>query len=188
MVMPGSSAPFLLLTSTPRARTDIVPLARTSSPIARAVMSDTPSRPQVPSELLISNLDRAHNALQYAYEAGHGRFAVQDGDSSQGAVYFEGLAGCSDQSFNSIVFPLKVVLDTLKACERELENWACRAKKTKSLRGAISMWLLSQDQRLYHDGCEYLQASPVGIGTNEAISDVVRVNTLKGILYDDIGR
>ena len=95
-------------------------------------------RPDALAERLTANIYHAQKALELAHETGYGHFAVQEYDTGVATTYHEGLAGCSDASFHSIIGQLKSVFETLKTHEGILNRWASKANLTESNRGFMS--------------------------------------------------
>ena len=96
-------------------------------------------RPEIPVETLMTSIRRVEDAFKTAYEAGHRAFQLQNKDRDIAALYNESLAGCSDQSFNLVVFPLQSALEVLHNFEGVLEAWAGKAKRMKFVRGLLGM-------------------------------------------------
>ena len=89
---------------------------------------------EAPVEHLTSILYRVQAAIENAYEGGHRRFGVQADDHGIAADFYECLIGCSDQAFNTIIFPLRGVYESLSNYEKTVESWAFKAKRLDHLR------------------------------------------------------
>lgn len=101
--------------------------------------SSFPPRPDALAESLIISIQNVQNAIEFAHESGHARFGAQNDDTGVATIYYEGLAGCSDQSFNMIISPLQTVQAKLKNLKSDLEGWAFKAKRMEGQRGLMSM-------------------------------------------------
>ena len=98
-----------------------------------------PPRPDVLSEPLLTSILNVQNAIEFAHETGHGHFGLENNDTGVATTYCEGLAGCSDQSYNIILSPLQSVYNKLKSLKVDLNGWAYKAKRMHSQRGLIGM-------------------------------------------------
>ena len=90
------------------------------------------TRPELQPDALVSRTQRVHNVLQWANETGHARFSVEDNDQGVATEYNEGLAGCSDYTYNTIIMPLQDVEQRLRVFKTSFESWAVRAERMKN--------------------------------------------------------
>ena len=124
-------------------------------------------------------IHHVQGAIENAYGGGHRRFGVQENDREIAAPYHGRLTGCSDEAFNTIVFPLRGVYESLSSDEKTVESWAFKAKRMDFRRGCMQLpfGTIMECIQWYERGETFFlgfgissSSDQVGSGTGESIS------------------
>lgn len=100
--------------------------------------------PEPQAEALGLSIHHVQRVVEYAHRTAGKCLELRDVDIPYFECESQGLAGCSSQAYNTIIFPLMSVLEMLKNVEGGLEGWAYKPKRMKFLKGEISKSYLGQ--------------------------------------------
>ena len=94
--------------------------------------------PDPQTEALGLSIHRVQSVVEYAHLTAGKCLEPRDADIPYVVCEGQYLAGCSSEAYNTIIFPLRSVLETLKKIEGGLESWAYKPKRMRYMKEEIS--------------------------------------------------